>query len=186
MLDLDIAQAHITTTLTDAMLEDAITREEAWLARRIGPLDGERVETFITDDGDEVLQLQRPASTTGMVVEDAGGAVTDYELRGWSDLVRTSGSWSGAVTVTYTPDDSDEVVRALITLLRLSVHESAYQSQAAGGYSSTISLQDQRQMRYSAWRSLLRPVQATTTRLKSAIPAGGESIGSVVREAAAS
>lgn len=184
MLDLDTARAHITTSLSDADLTDAITREEAWLARRIGPLEGERVETFIAPDGDEVLQLQRPA--TSVDVADDGGAITAVDIRGWSDLVRTSGSWTGDVLVTYTPADEDEVVRALITLLRLSVHESAFQSQSAGGFSSTISLHDQRTMRFSAWRSLLRPARPTTTRLRSAIPAGGDTVSSVSREASAS
>ena len=184
MLSTDEARALITTSLSDDDLEDVIAREEAWLARRIGPLDAERIETFVTEDGDEALRLTRP--TSAVSVEDDGGDVPDVELRGWSDVIRTAGDWSGDVLVTYTPSDEPEVKRALITLVRLTLGESAYAQESAGGYSSAVVLADQRQARYSAWRSLLRPRQPTMTRLRSAIPSGGRTLGAVATEASGS
>lgn len=177
MLDVEEARALITTSLDDDDLEAVILREEDWLARRVGPLTGERVETFVTADGDEALMLMR--RTLGVVVTDGSGDVSAFELRGWGDVLRTSGSWSGDVTVTYEPDDESEVKKALITLVRLTLNESAYQAQSAGGYSSTISLQDQRTQRYVAWRTLLRPRQPSSMRLRSTIPFGGKTVQSV-------
>jgi hypothetical protein len=52
MLTTAQARALITTSLSDQDLDEVIAREEAWLARRIGPLEGERVETFQTVFGD--------------------------------------------------------------------------------------------------------------------------------------
>ncbi len=182
MLDVAEARALITTSLSDADLEDVIEREEAWLARRIGPLEGERVETFVTPDGDETLRLTRPAAT--VAVEDDGGDVTAYSLRPWSDVLPgsldgASHSWNGDVRVGYTPADELEVKRALVTLVRLTVSETAYQSQAAGGYSAGVDYQALRVVRYQTWRTLLRPAGPTTTRLRSTIPFGGRSVGPV-------
>lgn len=178
MLTVDEARALVTTSLSDADLEDVIEREEAWLARRIGPLEGERIETFVSRDGDEVLRLQRPADS--VAVEDDSGSLSAFSYRRWSDVVpgtsTASLSWAGDVLVTYTPNDELEVKRSLITLVRLAVSESAYASQAAGGYSQVVSLQDQRTMRFLAWRTLLRPRIPDTVRLTSAIPLGGASI----------
>lgn len=183
MLTKEEARALITTSLSDDDLEDVIAREEAWLARRIGPLEGERVETFVSVDGDEVLRLTRPA--LAVAVEDDSGARTDFELRGWSDIVPT-GTWSGDVLVTYTPTDESEVRRALVTAVRLTVSESAYAQQSAGGYSATTDVSAQRTVRFALWRSLLRPRTPSTTRLRSAIPFGGKSVGPVGVEASGS
>ena len=183
MLSVDAARALITTSLSDADLADVIAREEAWLARRIGPLDGELVETFLPMDGDEVLNLTRPTRDV-TVEDDTGDRSLDVEVRGWSDLCLIDGaaSWSGDVFVTYTPTDSDEVQRALVTLVRLTVSESAYAAQSAGGYTAQVSYADQKAMRYVAWRSLLRTRTPTTTRLRSIIPFGGKILSAVVAD----
>jgi hypothetical protein len=177
MLDTIEARALITTSLEDDDLTDVITREEAWLARRIGPLEGSRVELFAPTDGDEKLLLARPALT--VLVDDDSGAVTDYDLRGWGDVVRTAGSWSGEVTVTYTPSDDDEVRRVLISLVRLTLGERAFTAEAAQGYSYSASQLDQRQQRYTAMRSLMRPRRPSSLRLTSAIALGGVSLRSI-------
>lgn len=177
MLTIDSARTLITTSMADADLADAIAREEAWLARRIGPLQGERTETFIIGAGDEVLELTRPAIALG--VEDESGIVTEFAYRGWSDLIRTAGAWAGPVLVTYDADDAAEVKRALITLLRLSVNESAYAAQSAQGYSSAVDTQALRTVRWATWRSLLRPQSPSTLRIHSAIPSGNATIRAV-------
>jgi hypothetical protein len=179
MLSVEEARALVTTSLSDADLADVIAREEAWLARRIGPLEGERTETFATADGDEVLKLQRPASSVD--VEDDSGTLTDVALHGWSDVTRTdvARSWNGDVLVTYTPSDPDEVKRVLVTLVRLTTSESAFASQSAEGYSVSSSILDQRVARFTASRSLMRPRVPTTTRLRSTIPFGGKTLAPV-------
>lgn len=188
MLTVQEARALITTSLSDEDLEDVIEREEDWLARRIGPLDGERVETFVSRDGDEVLRLMRPASE--VVVQDGRGAVTDYRLRRWSDVAPGSDSavlsWQGDVLVTYVPDDASEVKRSLITLVRLTLQESAYSGETTQGFSYSASLQEQRQQRYTAWRSLLRPPAPGTVRLSSTIPSGGRTLAPVAVAASGS
>jgi hypothetical protein len=121
-----------------------------------------------------------------VTVEDDTGEVTSgWTLKGWADIVPDEDSphsWSGEVQVTYTPTDESEVLRSLVTLVRLAVHESAFSSQSAGGYTFQVSLQDQRQMRWAAWRTLLRSRQPTTTRLRSAIPSGGQTVAAVAVE----
>lgn len=180
MLTVDEARALVTTSLSDADLADVISRQEAWLARRVGPLDGQRTETFVTPDGDEVLHLQRPGQSDSMTVSDEGGAVTAVALRGWSDVVRTDSiSWDTPVTVAYTPSDEDEVKEALLTLVRLAVTESGFNSESQQGYSYSHDHGMRRRMRWEAWRQLLRPRTPESTRLRSAIPTGGESVAGV-------
>jgi hypothetical protein len=168
MLTVDRARALITTSLTDDELADVIAREEAWLARRIGPLDGERVETFMPVAA-EALQLRRP--TSGVTVTDDSGSPV-VELRGWADVhLSTDGAaWGGTIEVSYTPDDEDEVTRALLTLLRLTVAERAYASESAGVHSYTYDQAMAREMRWEAWRSLLRPGSLSSMRLVSSVP----------------
>ena len=165
MLTVAEARALITTSLTDAELEDVIAREEAWLARRIGPLDGERIETFAPVSG-EALLLQRPASAVD--VEDDSGAVT-VALRGWSDVFPAvaGAAWSGPVEVTYTPSDEAEVTRALVTLVRLTVSERAFASEAAGAHSYSYDHELAKATRWQAWHSLLRPGAPSSLRLTS-------------------
>lgn len=186
MLTTAEARALITTSLSDSDLAAVIARQEAWLARRVGPLDGTRTETFVTPHGDEVLRLARPAAAGSLVVVDEAGAVTDYELRGWSDIVRTAGSWTATAEVSYTADDEAEVKDSIITLVRLAVTESGYQAEAMQGYSATTDHDMRRRMRYEAWRGLLRRGLPQSVRLVSAIPPGGNTIGSVQVTAVAS
>ena len=166
MLSTAEARALITTSLSDSDLGDVISREEAWLARRIGPLEGERVETFASVSGTEGLRLSRP--TDAVTVEDEAGPMTAVEVVGWGDVILDPDSgrgWNGDVQVTYTPSDSEEVKRALVTLLRLTLAESGYASQSAGGYSVATDVDAQAKLRYRAWRSLLRPRQASSLRI---------------------
>lgn len=179
------ARAVITTSLDDDALEDVIDREESWLAVKVGPLSGERIETFVTEDGDEVLRLTR--HTSSVTVSDDNGAYSGASLRKWADVVpATATAWNGDVEVTYTPDDELSVKRSVITLVRLALGESAYQSESAGGYASTVDRWAQRDMRWAAWSTLLRPPIPSSSRLKSSVAPGGYSIGPVETEAAGS
>ena len=185
LLSVAEVRALVTTSLSDSDLGDVIDREESWLAQRIGPLSGERTETFATEDGDEVLRLTR--HTASVSIEDDNGTYSGASLRGWSDIVPdTSTAWSGNVLVTHTPDDSSSVEKAVITLVRLAIAESGFQSEAAGGYSAIVDPIAQKDMRYTAWRSLLRPSIPATTRLTSTVPSGGRTVGAVKVEATGS
>lgn len=178
MLTTDEARALITTSLSDGDLADVIEREEAWLARRIGPLEGERVETFVAEAGTETLELQRPTETVE-VTDGYGDRTVDVAVRGWSDLVLTDGVWSGDVEVTYAPADEPEVKRALVTLVRLAVAESAFSAESSQGYSASTDITAQRTARWSAWHGLLRPRKPTTTRLRTTTASDPEGIRAV-------
>lgn len=180
VLSVEEARALVTTSLSDASLEDVIVREEAFLRRRIGPLTGLRTETFVSSIGDETLELYR--RTGSVVVVDDVGDVTDLALRGWSDVVRTSGSWNGAPIVTYEPSDEDEIRKALIDLVRLAVTESGYAQEAAGGYSAVSDVNARRAVRWTSWKSLLRPPAPSSTRLGSPLVTEGRRISGVVIE----
>lgn len=172
MLTAEQARVLITTSLTDDGLEDVIAREEAWLARRIGPLDGERTETFpeaYFETGEEVLRLRRP--TDAVTVEDDGGEVT-VSLRGWADVIRDDGAWSGDAVATYTPNDEVEVERALITLVRLALTESGYTGETSGVHAYQSDGQERSRQRWAAWHSLLRAPEPTSVRIVSTISPG--------------
>jgi hypothetical protein len=101
-------------------------------------------------------------------VEDEAGALPSAEVVGWADVILDPDSgrgWNGDVQVTYTPSDEAEVKRALVTLLRLTLAESAYAAQSAGGYSVASDPEAQAKVRYRTWRSLLRPRQASSLRI---------------------
>lgn len=130
------ARALISTGLGDADLQGVIDREEAWLARRIGALAGSRTQTFHvrTPDLDGPLSLRRP--TSAVTVTDNAVATTAVRLlRDGSVVESTAGAWAGPVAVTYTPNDSEEVRRGIVALVRLAVSDSAYTSETIDDYS---------------------------------------------------
>lgn len=110
-------RALVDTDLEDADLQAVIDREEAWLARRVGPLSGPRTVTIPSPRFDADLVLMRP--TAAATVTNAGQPVT-VDLIGGTLLRRLSG-WLGPVAVTYTPDDELEVKRAVIYLIQISL-----------------------------------------------------------------
>jgi hypothetical protein len=132
-------RARITTDLLDAQLEDIITTEAAWLARRIGPLEGTRtVRAWRVDaDLDTPIFLRRPTDT--VVVSDYGTDIDAADLRLLADGTKVelaTGPWTGPwVDVTSTPNDLEEVKRVVIELVRLTVTETGYASERIGEYS---------------------------------------------------
>ena len=132
-------KAVVSTDMSDADLEDVIAREEAWLARRIGPLAGEREQTcyLIDSDLDMPLYLTRPVDEV---------TVTDYDVELDPALVRLLANgtmveradrgWEGPIVVlTFTPNDELEVQRAVIELVRISVSTTPFESERIGEYS---------------------------------------------------
>ncbi len=133
MSQVTVAEVRALTdaSLSDGDLQGVIDREEAYLARRIGPLVGPRTVT-ISQPATEFFRLMRPASTA--TATDAGAA-TAVELVDERYVYRANGYWNGAVTITYTPNDTAEVERVIIELVRLALSETAYMSETIGDYS---------------------------------------------------
>lgn len=144
VVSVEQARGVISTTLSDTALEDIIDREEAWLARRIGPLLDERTQEFWISQGADGLILQRP--TLAVTVTDGDVELEDDEVRllaGGTRIERAEASWQGpSVLATYAPSDEQEVVAAILELVRISVDETgtgALNSETIGGYSYTRS-----------------------------------------------
>lgn len=183
-------RALVPSALTDEQLATVISREEAWLARRIGVLAGPRTQTFhirsatagmvidpgawtanvgVTSDRMGPLGLGRP---TGAVTVTDGGVAVDAAdvrlLRGGTAVERASGGWTGpTVAVAYTPDDAEEVRRAVIELVRLTTTESGYASERIGEYSYTRGAGGSGSLREALVRSLVTHGVAGTTRIPS-------------------
>lgn len=133
----------------DAVAQDIIDEQEAWLARRIGPLEGDRTETFYTGLAATHGKLGLARYTDAVTVTDGGSAVDAANFRlvdNGSAIVFTyqapSRWWTGPyVAVTYEPNDVLEVQRVLYGLLSIeaagSVGTGAYESERIGDYSYT-------------------------------------------------
>lgn len=136
----------------DAVAQDIIDEQEAWLARRIGLLEGARTETFfvggLTVGGDaSVARLGLRRYTDSVTVTDAGAAVdaARYRLVGDGSAIvpapdDPAAYWTGPfVTVTYTPNDLSEVKAAIYNLLALAgptgTPENGLASETIGAYS---------------------------------------------------
>lgn len=130
----------------DAVAQDIIDEQESWLARRIGPLEGSRTETFYVGSGATHGKLALRRYTDAVAVTDAGAAVNTGHYRLIDDgsaIVRNYSSpsnwWTGPyVAVTYEPSDADEVRRVLYLLLAMAVDphaETPFNSEQIGAYS---------------------------------------------------
>lgn len=148
MITLEQARARVPTLPSDDAVATAIiAEEEAWLARRIGPLEGERTETFYVGTGGTSAKLALRRYTSSVVVTDGSAELDTGLVRLIDDgsaierLDTSSGvpwSWVGPyVSVTYTPNDADEVRSALYKLLTIAVDPHAngpYLSEDLGDY----------------------------------------------------
>ena len=182
----------VSTKLADADLQGVIDREEAALARQIGPLSGERTQTFyigssaplyldpvldprnawIQSDRMGRLVLQRPTvAGDDLVVTDNGTDLdpTDVRLlRGGTAIERASGGWTGPVVeVTSVPSDELEVKRVVIELCRLTLVETGLASEQIGDYQYTRSAESPADARRSLIRSLMTHPPAGTLRVRT-------------------
>lgn len=129
----------------DDAAQDVIDEQEAWLAARIGPLVGERTETFWVGLGVSDGKLSLTRRTDSVAVVDGGSPVDAAQIRliddgaafrlrypyGWR-------AWTGPfVEVTYTPNDELLVQRALYELLALAAPGAIgpFASETMGDYS---------------------------------------------------
>jgi hypothetical protein len=143
-------RALVKSRLTDIDLQAVIDREEAWLTGKVGPLTGERTDTWTPGLGDTPLYLSRRAPS--VVLTDAGRTLAASEFlftpstgmirRIWTpDLADNPPwrqlylGWEGTVSATWTPSDEADVKRAVIELVRLSTGETGFASETIGDYS---------------------------------------------------
>ena len=126
--------------------QDIIDEQEAWLARRIGPLDGSRTETFYVGISRVHGKLGLRRYTDSVSLSDGGSTVNTGHYRlvdNGSAVVRRHESpsryWTGPyVEATYTPNDAAEVRKVLFTLLAYAVDPSAdspFNAEQIGAYS---------------------------------------------------
>lgn len=175
----DARAAGIGAELSDTALQDAIDEQEAWLARRIGLLVGERTERFALAymrPTTSELALQRPTDSVELVQD--GTTLTDFELRpgGWRVAQLPEGTrWAGVLEATYTPTDELEVRLALKKLVGLDVgvvSTGGLQAETIGTYAYQRAAGSATRSRASIVRSLREPPSASSLRLTSSVPHG--------------
>lgn len=137
LLTIEELRDVVADGLTDEGLQAVIDREESWLARKIGPLAGERTQTLRPPTGETVLLIQRPTDAVEVSENSAVLAETSYFLRGSAAIERVGATWGALVEVTYEPSDEPEVKRALIELVRGTLSASPNSQENAGGHSTT-------------------------------------------------
>lgn len=130
----------------DDAAQDIIDEQEAWLARKVGLLQGERTETFYVGQSATHGKLGLRRYTDSVVLTDAGAGVAADQFRlidnGSSVVlayIAPSRWWMGPyVTAKYTPTDLSEVRRVLFGLIALeAAPPGQYDSETIGSYSYT-------------------------------------------------
>ncbi len=145
LITLEEARARgVALPADDTAAQDVIDEQEAWLARRIGLLVGERTETFYVALSATSGKLGLARFTDSVDVTD-GGVAVDPDLlrlidRGSAIVYAYAAArrwWTGPyVAATYTPNDETEVRGALFSLFALAVQPvNGYQSEQIGSYS---------------------------------------------------
>lgn len=142
---IDLAEARlrgIPLPADDGAAQDIIDEQEAWLARRIGPLEGDRTETFYVGLASVTGKLGLRRYTDAVVVTDAGLAFTAFRLVDEGSAIvqvysAASRIWRGPyVTATYAPNDADEVRKGLYDLIALACEPvGTLRSEQIGSYS---------------------------------------------------
>jgi hypothetical protein len=133
------AQARAGASVTQAMIDE----EEAWLVSKVGPLTGERTETFFLParlaGTVDALYLSRRTDAVDGFTSD-GDALTEYRLLDGYIVERNrdaTESWSDPLIVTYTPNDETLVKGVIYDLLTYRSLPSNLQSVRIGAYSET-------------------------------------------------
>jgi hypothetical protein len=184
LVDIAAVRALVRSRLGDVDLQVVIDREEAWLAGRVGPLTGERTDTFVPGLGDTPLYLRRRSES--VVMTDAGRtlAASEFLFTPSSGMIRRIWTpdladdppwralylgWEGTVSATYTPSDQASVERAIIELVRGTVGETGLDAETIGDYSYTRGTSAGRLSRASLARGILVRRPAYSMRIRSAM-----------------
>jgi len=145
---LDLTEARnrgLDLPADDTAAQNILDETEAWLARKIGPLTGERTETFYAGlyavsgalglrrytDAVDVVDGNASVSTGHIRLVQNGAAVTHT-------YAAASAFWKGPyIEVTYEPNDLLEVTRALYALVELELSPEAGEitGETLGSYS---------------------------------------------------
>lgn len=135
-------RALVPTALSDTDLQDVIVREQQLLAAEIGPLVGLRTETFTITDQTARRSVRLRRRTAAVTVTQNNVSTTDVRVltdersvelltgSGWAP-----GTWTGAVEVTYSPNDLARVTSWVIELVRARLTETGFDSETIGAYS---------------------------------------------------
>lgn len=176
----EVLAAGVGAELGEVALQAAIDREEAWLARRIGQLTGERTERFplahVRPTSHEV-RLRRPTDEVTVLEGDADvSAACELRHGGWRVARLPEGThFLSVLECTYTPNDEAEVQGALLELLNLRLSTTAGAGLAGeimGSYSYTRAAGSSARARESLVRGLLEPRAAGSMRTPSSVSHG--------------
>lgn len=145
---LDLTEARnrgLDLPADDTAAQHILDETEAWLARKIGPLTGERTETFYAGVYTQSGALALKRYTDAVEVTDGGSEIDADQVRlvaNGSVVTHTyqapSAHWHGPyVGVTYTPNDELEVRSALYELVELDLSPEAGEitGETLGSYS---------------------------------------------------
>jgi hypothetical protein len=122
--------AQVSSGVETDTLQSIIDREEAWLARRVGGLSGERAQSFAPTG--YTIRLPRTTDDVDVSgVDPANVVLSDQRYV----TVAHWGSWP--VVITYTPNDELEVKQAIIDLCRITLTNSPYNTESADVHSYT-------------------------------------------------
>jgi len=141
LVSLATAQARVG----DSVTQDMIDGVELWLAGEIGPLTGERTETFFLSERRDLrevdgLWLSRRADSVELTNDgDALVDGTDYRLINELLVQRIADGavWGDTIVSTYTPNDEAQVTEGIIGLLTFASLPQNLQSVRIGAYSET-------------------------------------------------
>jgi hypothetical protein len=141
-----VVLADAQARVGDSVTQDMINGVEEWLATQIGPLTGERTETFYLSERrnlDIVDGLWLSRRTDSVELTNDGTALTDVTdfrlLNGILVLhVPLGASWLNTIVATYTPNDEASVTEAIIGLLTYATLPMNLQSVRIGAYSETF------------------------------------------------
>lgn len=152
-------RSTVPTDLDDASLLELIQEAEAEVIARCGPHgDGTTAitETYVGRGGRDLFLRRKPVSVTSITATTLGGGTpiaietSSYQL--WSAESRIAylgSSWgTDLLTVVYVPADDRPLRRRVITeLVRLTLNQTALQSESVGGeysYSAPASFEAKR------------------------------------------
>lgn len=135
------AQDRVGASVTQEQIDGV----EAWLASEIGPLEGERAETFFLSERRNLavvdgLWLSR--RTDSVELTNDGDSLTDgvdYRLINGHLITHKllGAAWGSTLVATYTPTDSDIVVEVIYDVLTYQSINPNLQSVRIGAYSET-------------------------------------------------
>lgn len=130
----------------ESVTQDMIDGTEDWLAAEIGPLVGERTETFFLSQRRNLhlvdgLWLSRRTDSVDVTSDgDDLTLDTDYRLINGIliEQVPTGAAWGDTIVATYTPTDETQVTEVIYQLLSYATIPTNLQSIRVGAYSETF------------------------------------------------